>query len=140
MSQTKTVWLNGCYDILTPAHIELFSVARSLAGTEGRVVVGLDSDDKVRKSKGPSRPINPFIDRKIMLESIRYIDLVLEFNDRNELENLIKMIEPDIMLLGGDWRHGDVVGREFCQDVRFLDRRQGYSTTEIIRRCKDACE
>ena len=140
MSQTKTVWLNGCYDILTPAHIELFSVARSLAGTEGRVVVGLDSDDKVRKSKGPSRPINPFIDRKIMLESIRYIDLVLEFNDRTELENLIKMIEPDIMLLGGDWRHGDVVGREFCQDVRFLDRRQGYSTTEIIRRCKDACE
>lgn len=140
MSQTKTVWLNGCYDILTPAHIELFSVARSLAGTEGRVVVGLDSDDKVRKSKGPSRPINPFIDRKIMLESIRYIDLVLEFNDRNELENLIKMIEPDIMLLGGDWRHGDVVGREFCQDVRFLDRRQGYSTTEVIRRCKDACE
>ena len=140
MSQTKTVWLNGCYDILTPAHIELFSVARSLAGTEGRVIVGLDSDDKVRKSKGPSRPINPFIDRKIMLESIRYIDLVLEFNDRNELENLIKMIEPDIMLLGGDWRHGDVVGREFCQDVRFLDRRQGYSTTEVIRRCKDACE
>ena len=140
MSQTKTVWLNGCYDILTPAHIELFSVARSLAVTEGRVIVGLDSDDKVRKSKGPSRPINPFIDRKIMLESIRYIDLVLEFNDRTELENLIKMIEPDIMLLGGDWRHGDVVGREFCQDVRFLDRRQGYSTTEIIRRCKDACE
>jgi bifunctional ADP-heptose synthase (sugar kinase/adenylyltransferase) len=43
--------LNGCYDILTPAHIELFSVARSLGGTEGRVIVGLDSDDKVKKSK-----------------------------------------------------------------------------------------
>ena len=139
MSQTKTVWLNGCYDLLTPAHVELFSVARSLAGTEGRVIVGLDSDTKVRNSKGPSRPINTFIDRKIMLESIRYIDLVLEFDDREGLENLIQMIKPDIMLLGSDWRLGDVVGREFCKDVRFLDRREGYSSTDVIRRCKDAC-
>lgn len=140
MSQTKTVWCNGVYDILTPAHVELFSVARSLAGTEGRVIVGLDSDRKVRNSKGPSRPINTFIDRKIMLESIRYIDLVLEFDDREGLENLIQMIKPDIMLLGSDWRLGDVVGREFCKDVRFLDRREGYSSTDVIRRCKDACE
>ena len=139
MSQSKTVWLNGCYDILTPAHIELFSVARSLGGTEGRVIVGLDSDEKVRNSKGSSRPINTFIDRKIMLEAIRYIDLVLEFNTRQELENLIQLVKPDIMLLGGDWRHGDVVGRDYCNDVRFLDRREGYSTTDIIRRCKDAC-
>ena len=140
MSQTKTVWLNGCFDILTPAHIELFSVARSLAGSKGRVIVGLDSDSKVRNSKGPTRPINTFVDRKIMLEAIRYIDLVLEFNDRKGLENLIQMVKPDIMLLGGDWRNGDVVGRDYCQDVRFLDRREGYSSTEIIRRCKDACE
>ena len=139
MSQSKTIWLNGCYDILTPAHIELFSVARSLGGTEGRVIVGLDSDEKVRNSKGSSRPINTFIDRKIMLEAIRYIDLVLEFNTRQELENLIQLVKPDIMLLGGDWRHGDVVGRDYCNDVRFLDRREGYSTTDIIRRCKDAC-
>ena len=140
MSQSKIVWCNGCYDLLTPAHIELFSVARSLAGTEGRVCVGLDSDAKVRSSKGDSRPINSFIDRKTMLESIRYIDLVLGFDDRDGLINLIQMIKPDIMLLGGDWRYGDVVGREFCKDVRFLDRREGYSTTDIIRKCKDACE
>jgi len=140
VSQSKTIWCNGVFDILTPAHIELFSVARSLAGTEGRVVVGLDSDAKVKNSKGDSRPINTFLDRKIMLESIRYIDLVLGFDDRQSLTNLIQLIKPDIMLLGGDWRHGDVVGREFCQDVRFLDRREGYSTTEVIRRCRDARE
>ena len=139
MSQSKIVWCNGCFDLLTPAHIELFSVARSLAGSEGRVIIGLDSDEKVRNSKR-GRPINTFIDRKIMLEAIRYIDLVLEFNTRKELENLIQLVKPDIMLLGGDWRHGDVVGRDYCNDVRFLDRREGYSSTEIIRRCKDACE
>ena len=138
MSQSKIVWCNGCFDLLTPAHIELFSIARSLAGSEGRVIVGLDSDEKVRNSKS-GRPINTFIDRKIMLEAIRYIDLVLEFNTRKELENLIQLVKPDIMLLGGDWRHGDVVGRDYCNDVRFLDRREGYSTTDIIRRCKDAC-
>jgi D-beta-D-heptose 7-phosphate kinase/D-beta-D-heptose 1-phosphate adenosyltransferase len=140
VSQTKTVWLNGCFDLITPAHIELFSVARSLAGTEGRVIVGLDSDKKVKDSKGPTRPINCFSDRKTILESIRYIDLVLEFDDREGLENLVQMIKPDIMLLGGDWRCGDVVGRDYCKDVRFLDRRKGYSSTEVIRRCKDACE
>ena len=136
MSQTKTIWLNGCYDILTPAHIELFSVARSLGGTEGRVIVGLDSDDKVKRSKGNLRPINTFSDRKIMLESIRYIDLVIGFDDRQGLENLIEMFKPDIMLLGGDWRNGDVVGRQHCEDVRFLDRREGYSSTNVIERCK----
>ena len=136
MSQTKTIWLNGCYDILTPAHIELFSVARSLGGTEGRVIVGLDSDDKVKRSKGDLRPINTFSDRKIMLESIRYIDLVIGFDDRQGLENLIEMFKPDIMLLGGDWRNGDVVGRQHCEDVRFLDRREEYSSTDIIERCK----
>jgi len=136
VSQTKTIWLNGCYDILTPAHIELFSVARSLGGTEGRVIVGLDSDDKVKRSKGDLRPINTFSDRKIMLESIRYIDLVIGFDDRQGLENLIEMFKPDIMLLGGDWRNGDVVGRQHCEDVRFLDRREEYSSTDIIERCK----
>jgi D-beta-D-heptose 7-phosphate kinase/D-beta-D-heptose 1-phosphate adenosyltransferase len=134
------VWLNGCFDIVTPAHVELFAVARNLAGKEGRVIVGLDSDQKVRNSKGSSRPINTFSDRKIILESIRYIDLVLKFDDREGLENLVQMVKPDIMLLGGDWRYGDVVGRDYCKDIRFLDRREGYSSTDIIRRCKDACE
>lgn len=137
MSLNKTVWCNGCFDLLTPAHIELFSIAKNLAGNGGRVIVGIDSDEKVRNSKGDTRPINTFTDRKIMLEAIRYIDLVLEFDDRCGLENLIQLIKPDIMLLGGDWRYGDVVGREYCNDVRFLDRRKGYSTTDIIRRCKD---
>ena len=133
MSLNKTVWCNGCFDLLTPAHIELFSIAKNLAGNGGRVIVGIDSDEKVRNSKGDTRPINTFTDRKIMLEAIRYIDLVLEFDDRCGLENLIQLIKPDIMLLGGDWRYGDVVGREYCNDVRFLDRRKGYSTTDIIR-------
>ena len=98
------------------------------AGSKGRVIVGLDSDAKVRNSKSSTRPINTFVDRKIMLEAIRYIDLVLEFSDRKGLENLIQMVKPDIMLLGGDWRNGDVVGRDYCLGCQFLDRGRISST------------
>ena len=74
---SKVVWCNGCYDLLHPGHIALFAAAKSLAGTEGRLIVGLDSDAKIARDKGPSRPINTFADRKALLEAIKYIDLVL---------------------------------------------------------------
>lgn len=135
---SRLVWCNGVFDIIHASHVELFATARHLAGDGGRVIVGLDSDTKVRSSKGPERPINTFEDRKAVLKSIRYIDEVYEFDTREGLTNLIQLFRPDIMLLGGDWRHGDVVGREYCQDVRFLDRRDQHSTTNIIRRCKGA--
>ena len=115
----------------------MFATARLLAGDGGVVVVGLDSDRKVRESKGEGRPVNPFADRKVMLEAVRYIDRVYQFDTREELENLLELMKPDIMLLGGDWRYGDVVGREHALEVRFLDRRQQYSTTNIIERCRN---
>jgi len=129
----KTVWCNGSFDLLHPAHIELFKIAKTLAG-DGKVIVGLDSDERIREKKGFRRPINTIEDRKIMLESIRYIDLVLEFDSDKGLTNLLQMIRPDIMLLGGDWRDGKVIGSEYAQEVRFFDRKNGYSTTGIINR------
>jgi D-beta-D-heptose 7-phosphate kinase/D-beta-D-heptose 1-phosphate adenosyltransferase len=68
------------------------------------------------------------------LESNKHIDIVIPFGSRQELENLIQLYSPDILLVGGDWRNGDVVGRQFAKEVRFLDRVGGYSTTDIIRR------
>ena len=130
----KIVWCNGVFDIIHASHIELFKTAKMLAGEGGRVVVGIDSDRKVRESKGPGRPINNAVDRRSVLESIRYIDVVYEFKTKEELENLILMVSPAIMLLGGDYRHEQVVGRQYCKDVRFLDRRT-HSTSNIIRKC-----
>ena len=124
-----TVWVNGCFDILHPGHIELFKVAKSLGD---KLIVGVDSDEKVKKDKGESRPINPLSFRKTMLESIRYIDLVLPFGSRLELEQLIELYNPDILLVGGDWRNGDVVGNEFAKEIKFFNRIDNYSTTEII--------
>lgn len=126
-----TVWTNGCFDILHPGHIELFKVARSLGD---RVIVGVDTDVKVFKDKGPDRPINKLEYRMAMLESIRYIDMVLPFGSREELEQTIELYSPDILLVGGDWRNGDVVGREYAKSVRFFNRVGGYSSTKVINK------
>ena len=126
-----TVWTNGCFDILHPGHMELFKVAKSLGD---RLIVGVDTDEKVSKDKGPERPINDLQYRKAMLESIRYIDVVLPFGSRIELEQSIQLYNPDILLIGGDWKNGDVVGREFAKEVRFFNRIGGYSSTDVINR------
>jgi len=129
-----TVWVNGCFDILHPGHIELFKVAKSLGD---RLIVGIDTDDKVKKDKGNDRPVNPLYFRKTMLESIKYIDVVLPFGSRIELENLIELYSPDILVVGSDWKNGDVVGRQYAKEVRFFNRIDNYSTTNIISKINE---
>ena len=130
------VWVNGCFDILHPGHIELFKVAKSLGD---RLIVGIDDDEKVKKDKGVERPINSLFFRKTMLESIRYIDIVLPFGSRNELENLIELYSPDILLVGSDWKNGDVVGRQYAKEVRFFNRIGNYSTSNLIEKINELC-
>ena len=127
----KTVWCNGTFDILHPGHIQLFKVARSLGD---RVIVATDNDEKIKKDKGDDRPVNDLSYRVAMLEAIKYIDVVLTFGDRKELEGLIQLYSPDILLLGDDWRHGDVVGRKYAKEVRFLPRVGGYASSNIVKR------
>ena len=128
------VWTNGTFDILHPGHIELFKVARSLGD---KVIVATDTDEKIKKDKGFDRPINDLCYRVAMLEAIKYIDVVHTFGSRQELEDLIQLYEPDILLIGDDWRNGDVVGREFAKEVRFLPRVGGYASSNKIRRIRN---
>ena len=125
------VWTNGTFDILHPGHIQLFKVAKELGDM---VIVDTDTDDKIKKDKGDHRPVNDLCYRVSMLEAIKYIDAVHTFNTRSELEGLIQMYNPDILLLGDDWRYGDVVGREYAKEVRFLPRVGGYASSNTIKR------
>jgi len=125
------VWTNGTFDILHPGHIQLFKVARSLGD---KVIVATDTDEKIKKDKGFDRPVNDLCHRVAMLEAVKYIDVVHTFGDRKELEDLIMLYEPDILLLGDDWRYGDVVGREHAKEVRFLPRVGGYASSNTIKR------
>jgi len=124
-----TVWTNGCFDILHRGHFEMFKYAKSLGH---HLIVGLDSDEKVKKDKGEDRPYNSLEDRKFALESIRYVDEVRVFDSTKGLEELIKSIQPDIMVIGSDWKGQKVIGQQHAGHLRFFDRVGSYSTTNIL--------
>jgi rfaE bifunctional protein nucleotidyltransferase chain/domain len=124
----KTIFTNGCFDILHIGHIKLFEYASSLGD---KLIVGLNSDSSIRRLKGEKRPINKQEDRKIILESIKYIDKVLIFEEDTPIE-LINIIKPDIIVKGGDYKPEDVVGNQVSQVVIF-GFINGYSTTKTIK-------
>ena len=102
-----------------------------------KLVVAIDSDRKVREAKGPNRPVNNLEDRKFMLSSLRYIDHVATFDSPQELEELVKTLAPDIMIVGSDWKGKTIVGGIFAQEIRYFERINGYSTTEVIESISD---
>ena len=123
------VWTNGCFDILHRGHIELFRYAKSL-GDE--LVVGIDTDEKVKLDKGKDRPINNLQDRMFMLQSIKYVDKVVTFDSTDDLNDTIKWYKPDIMVIGSDWKGKKVIGEMFTDKLVFFDRVGDYSTTNIL--------
>ena len=130
----KVIWTNVCFDILHRGHIELFKYAKTLGDL---LLVGIDSDRKVKKDKGEHRPVNKEEDRKFMLESIKYIDKVFIFNSKQHLKDLIKLAKPNIMIIGSDWKGKEVVGQEHTQQLVFFDRIGNYSTTNTIKENKN---
>jgi len=127
--EEKIIWTNGCFDVLHRGHIELFKYAKSLGG---KLYVGIDSDKKVKLDKGDSRPINNIKDRKFTLESIKYIEEVIIFNTTEDLEEVISLIQPDIMVIGSDWKGKTVIGEQHAKQLMFFDRIGNYSTTNIL--------
>lgn len=125
---TKTVFANGCFDILHRGHIELLEFAKQHGD---RLVIGLNSDKSVKKLKGETRPFNNESDRKKVLESIRYVDEVIIFDEETPYK-LIKRICPDIIVKGGDYVATNVVGSDLCE-VLIFDLIDGYSSTQILQ-------
>ena len=125
------VFINGCFDVLHRGHIELFKYAKSLGD---RLIIGIDSDKRVSELKGHLRPINSEEDRKFFLESIQYIDKVDIFSSEDQLRDLVWLYQPDIMVVGSDYKGKDVIGSEFAKNLIFIDRIGDYSTTNILER------
>ena len=111
----------------------MFRYARSL-GT--RLIVGIDSDRRVRESKGTGRPFNNASDRMAVLKAIRWIDEVVIFDTDDSLREHLKRREIDSMIVGSDWRKKYVVGSELVKMVYFFDRMEEYSTTKILEGLK----
>lgn len=124
----KTVFTNGCFDILHFGHFKLLEFCRKKAGS-GAVIVGLNSDASVKRNKGESRPFNNQEARKFALESLRFVDDVIIFDEDNPY-NLIKRIEPNYIIKGGDYKKEEVVGFGLSEIIIF-NTVNGYSTTSI---------
>ena len=127
---------NGCFDILHVGHVRYLSKAKKLGNI---LIVGLNSDKSVKKLKGDNRPINIFEDRATLLASLRFVDLVIIFEEKTP-ENLIKKIKPDILVKGGDYNIEDIVGYktviENGGEVKVLGFQDGYSSSNYINKIK----
>jgi len=127
---SKVIWTNGCFDILHVGHIKLFKYAKSLGD---HLIVGIDSDERIRNSKGIHRPINNLQDRTEMLESIKYIDEVVWFHNDCELDNQVLLSGAEIMVVGSEYKDKKVIGSRHVQQIKFFEKIYGYSTTRILQ-------
>lgn len=126
----KTIFVNGTFDVLHRGHLELLNYAKSLGDY---LVVGIDTDDRVKEKKGPTRPINSDQERSFMLMNLKSVDEVRFFSTDKELEDLVKSVKPDIMVVGSDWKGKSVIGSYYSAELQFFDRIDGYSSTKIIQ-------
>lgn len=128
----KVVFTNGCFDILHVGHVKYLQEAKSFGDV---LIVGLNSDASVSRLKGPSRPVNIAQDRAYLLAALEAVDFVVPFENDTPHE-LIKMIKPDILVKGGDYKGKDVVGTEFADELKLVDFVDGKSTTKTIQKIK----
>lgn len=127
------IFVNGTFDILHSGHIEMLNYAKSL-GTF--LLVAIDTDERVKKLKGQDRPINNQADRAFMLQNLKSVDAVWYFDSEQDLERIIKLYQPDVMVKGSDYRDKRIVGAEYCKEIKFYEH-TGHSTTGLIQRIVD---
>lgn len=134
----KIVFTNGCFDILHRGHIDYLSKAADLGDV---LIVGVNSDSSVKRlEKGVNRPIQDELSRTIILASLHFINAVIIFNEDTPYE-LIKHIQPDVIVKGGDWKIENIVGNDIVTtkggEVKTIEFLEGYSTTLIEKKIQN---
>jgi len=132
----RVVFTNGCFDILHLGHVKYLEKAASFGDI---LVIGVNSDDSVRRLKGDSRPVNGEYDRAYLLAALDCVDYVTIFDEDTPYE-LISAISPQILVKGGDYRGREVVGSDLVEEVRLVDFVDGRSTSLIIEKITEKSE
>jgi len=134
------VFTNGVFDLLHPGHVRYLQHARSLGDA---LIVGLNSDRSVRANKGPTRPITPEAERAEILAALACVDAVAIFDAETPAE-IIKRIQPDVLVKGADWAADAIVGRDTVEArggrVVRVNIEPGWSTTGIIQKIRAGTE
>ena len=132
----KVVFTNGVFDILHPGHVRYLQEARTLGDA---LIVGINSDRSARANKGPERPITPEAERAEVLSALDCVDAVAIFDEDTPAE-IIRRIQPDVLVKGADWGPDNIVGRDTVEarggTVVRMELSPGYSTTELIRKIR----
>jgi D-beta-D-heptose 7-phosphate kinase/D-beta-D-heptose 1-phosphate adenosyltransferase len=132
----RIVFTNGVFDLLHPGHVRYLQAARAHGDL---LIVGLNSDASVRRNKGPGRPINPESERAEVLAALACVDAVSIFDDETPAD-IIRRVQPDILVKGSDWPADQIVGRDTVEArggrVILEAVEEGYSTTWIIERVR----
>ena len=123
--------VNGSFDIVHLGHIRLLQYAKSFPSAY--VYVLIDTDRRIKELKGTDRPINTEYERATLLSELKLVDRVDIFDTDEELVNLIRNYDPDMMIKGSDYRNKPIIGAEFCKQIKFYDRLERYSTTNKIQ-------
>lgn len=124
------IFVNGTFDIIHRGHLELLNYAKSLGNF---LLVGIDSDERVKEKKGSTRPIHNQEERKFFLKNLKAVDDVDIFSNDDELKNMIKIFQPDVMVVGSDWKGKSVIGSYYAAKLIFFDRVGDYATTKTIQ-------
>jgi rfaE bifunctional protein nucleotidyltransferase chain/domain len=124
----KVVFTNGCFDLLHPGHIKLLKEAKSKGDI---LVVGLNSDQSVRKIKGKGRPVLNQKARVTVLSALEYVDFIVIFGEPTPYK-IIKYLRPNYLVKGSDWEEKKIVGRNLVERVFRVKLLNNYSTTSII--------
>nr|WP_237673233.1 D-glycero-beta-D-manno-heptose-7-phosphate kinase [Halarcobacter bivalviorum] len=130
----KVVFTNGCFDILHRGHVSYLNVAKSFGDV---LILGLNSDASVKRLKGEDRPINNEEDRAYILSALECIDYVVIFDEDTPYE-LIKVVEPDILVKGADYEGKEVVGSDIAKQTKLVEFVDGKSTTKTIEKIQGA--
>ena len=129
----KLVMTNGCFDIVHAGHIHLLKNAKKFGDF---LIVAINSDKSVKSLKGNRRPINKLSDRIELLKSLSFVDLIVVFNELTPIK-IIKMLSPDVLVKGGDYKIKDIVGADFVKSkkrkVKIIQLKKGYSTTKLLQ-------
>ncbi len=133
-NQKKIVFTNGCFDIIHAGHVKYLTQAKSFGDV---LILGLNTDDSVRKLKGSNRPINSEADRSFVIDGLKAVDYVILFSE-STAENLVAEIKPDIYVKGGDYNlenlpEGKIV-QSYGGQVKLIPLLEGRSTSNIISR------
>ncbi len=122
------VFTNGCFDILHAGHVDYLEKAKSFGDI---LIVGINSDSSIKRIKGEKRPINKQEHRVKVLSALNCVDYVVVFDEDTPIE-LIKIVQPDVLVKGADWKLEDIVGREYAKRVERVEFSYDISTTKII--------